>query len=145
MKLNEVFPSNYVKADDLKGRDVTVVISGATMEKLGNDQKLVLHFQGKDKGMVCNKTNANRIAYLYGEDTDAWVGREIILCSEFVEFQGKTVKGLRVKPPAQRAAPTSNGGQHVVQQRAGYSTSEIRRAPDPIEEVTGHPTEGGDF
>ena len=136
MKLNEVFPSNYVKADDLKGRDVTVVISGATMEKLGNDQKLVLHFQGKDKGMVCNKTNANRIAYLYGEDTDGWVGKEIVLVSEFVEFQGKTVKGLRVKPPA----PRGNGKQ-VVEQRAGYTLSSMK-APDPIEEVTGHPTAG---
>ncbi len=107
MKLTEVFPSNYIKADDLQGREPTVVISHAAMEKLGNDQKLILYFQGKDKGMVCNKTNANRIAYLYGEETDGWAGKEITLCSEFVEFQGKTVKGLRVKPPARQAAHAS--------------------------------------
>jgi hypothetical protein len=73
------------------------------MELLGKDQKLVLQFQGKDKTMICNKTNANRIAYLYGEDTDGWIGREIVLCSEFVEYQGRTVKGLRVKPPTRGA------------------------------------------
>jgi hypothetical protein len=104
MKVADVFPSNYIKADDLQGREVPVVIADAKIEKLGNDQKLILYFQHKDKGMVCNKTNANRIAYLYGEDTDGWLGRPIILCSEFVEFQGRTVKGLRIKPPANGAA-----------------------------------------
>jgi hypothetical protein len=104
MNLNEVFPSKYIKADDLKGREVPVTISSAAMEVLGNDQKLILYFQGKEKGMVCNKTNAGRIAYLYGDDTDDWIGKAIILCSEFVEFQGKTVKGLRVKPPKEEGA-----------------------------------------
>jgi hypothetical protein len=99
MNLNEVFPSKYIKADDLKGREAPVTISEAVMEVLGNEQKLILYFEGKEKGMVCNKTNAGRIAYLYGDDTDDWIGKEIILCSEFVEFQGKTVKGLRVKAP----------------------------------------------
>jgi len=100
MKGADIFPSKYIKADDLKGRDVPVTISHAEMEKLGDDQRLVLYFQGKDKGMVCNKTNFGRIAYLYGDETDEWEGKPIMLTSEFVEFQGKTVKGLRVKPPA---------------------------------------------
>ena len=104
MKGADLFPSNYIKADDLKGRDIPVVIADAKIEKLGNDQKLVLYFQGQDKGMVCNKTNFGRIAYLYGDETDDWTGKEIILTSEFVEFQGRTVKGLRVRPPAQRSA-----------------------------------------
>lgn len=103
MKLSEAFPSNYLKSEDLQGHDVTVVISGATMEMLGNERKLVLTFQGKKKSMICNKTNAGRIAYLYGDDTDDWTGKEIVLTSEFVEFQGKTVKGLRIRPPVKAA------------------------------------------
>lgn len=106
MKLSEAFPSNYLKSDDLQGRDVTVVIAGAGIETVGSDRKLVLTFQGKKKAMICNKTNSGRIAYLYGEETDDWIGKEIVLTSEFVEYQGKTVKGLRVKPPVQRATPT---------------------------------------
>lgn len=104
MKLAEVFPSNYLKADDLQGRKPSVVIADARMELLGKDQKLILYFQNKDKGMVCNKTNAGRISDMYGDDTDEWIGKEIILTSEFVEFQGKTTKGLRVQPPARAAA-----------------------------------------
>jgi len=107
MLVNEVFPSKYIKADDLKGNDVAVVIADAQMESLGNDQKLILYFQNKEKGLVTNKTNAGRIAYLYGDDTDGWIGKPIVLASEFVEFQGKTVKAIRIKPPA-RAAGSPN-------------------------------------
>lgn len=139
MKLSEAFPSNYLKSDDLQDRDVTVVIATAEMETLGNERKLVLTFQGKKKSMICNKTNAGRIAFLYGDDTDGWIGREIVLTSEFVEFQGKTVKGLRIKPPAKRQpAQQQNGGklEHVVEERKGYSLSSMR-PKDGIEEATG--------
>ena len=40
---------------------------------------------------------------MYGDETDNWDGKKIVLTSEFVEFQGKSVKGLRVKPPADLA------------------------------------------
>lgn len=148
MKLNEVFPSKYVKADDLKGREVPVVIAGVAMEKLGDDSKLVLHFQGKDKGMVCNKTNASRIAYLYGDDTDEWIGREILLVSEFVEFQGKTVQGLRVKPPAKRAATNNTGNNmtsHTAVDRGIYDVME-RRKTEPVQNTgQGVPDDGIPF
>lgn len=133
MKLNEVFPSNYLKSEDLQDRDVPVVIASAEVEMLGNERKLVLAFQGKKKTMICNKTNAGRIAFLYGDDTDAWIGKEIVLTSEFVEFQGKTVKGLRVKPPQKR----NNGPQreHVITDRGNYKLSETRqRSNDPLDD-----------
>lgn len=115
MKLSEAFPSNYLKSDDLQDRDVLVVIATASMEKVGDDHKLVLSFQGKEKTMICNKTNASRIAYLYGDETNDWTGKEIVLTSEFVEFQGRTVKGLRIKPPQRR--------QQTVEKREGYEVS----------------------
>jgi hypothetical protein len=99
MKGSDIFPSKYIKSEDLQGRDVPVTISHAEMEKIGDDPRLILYFKGKEKGMVCNKTNFGRIAYLYGDETDDWGEKQIVLTSEFVEYQGKTVKGLRVKPP----------------------------------------------
>lgn len=99
MQLNEVFPSNFLKADDLQGRDVPVVIATAGLEQIGNNErKLVLTFQGKNKGMICNKTNANRIAFLHGTETDNWIGKEIILTVDMVDFQGRVVPAIRVKP-----------------------------------------------
>lgn len=99
MELNSIFPSKYLKAADLQKKQITVIIDSAEIEVLGEDRKLVLHFKGKDKGLVCNKTNANRIAYTYGQDTDSWIGKEIILYSELVDFQGRTVEAIRVKAP----------------------------------------------
>ena len=110
MKLSDAFPSKYLKADDLQGREVPVIISGAKMEQVGDEHKLVLSFKGKSKTMICNKTNASRIAFMHGDDLDNWVGAEIVLAAEFVDFQGKSVKGLRVRPkaaPAPKSAPAA--------------------------------------
>jgi hypothetical protein len=136
MKLSEAFPSNFLKSEDLQDRDVTVVIAGAELELVGNERKLILTFQGKKKTMICNKTNAGRIAFLYGDDTDEWVGKEIILTAEFVEFQGKTVKGLRVKAPPRKTEPA----QHKTPDRGGYATHE--RVRDGLQEALDEP---GDF
>ena len=95
--LNEAFPGNWLKAADLQGKEAPVTIASADIETVGKDRKLVLFFRGKQKGMICNKTNAQRIALAYGEDTAAWVGQSITLYAEMVDFQGKATWGLRVK------------------------------------------------
>lgn len=137
MDLAEVFPSNYIKAADLKGRAVAVVIAGASIEKLGEDRKLVLNFQNKEKGLVTNKTNANRIAYLYGNNTDDWMGKEIILKAELVDFQGKTVEAIRVHPPERRAAPApAPVNEYAIRQTSGVTMHE--RVPQPTDRVPGN-------
>lgn len=104
--INEAFPSKYLKASDLQGRQVTVKMDRAQYENIGDDRKLVLYFQGKEKGMVLNKTNANNIGHLYGDDTDNWNGEEITLFEASVDFQGRTVPAIRVKGP-QKAKPAA--------------------------------------
>jgi hypothetical protein len=107
MHLSEAFPSQFLKWEDLDGKEPTVVISGAEIELLGTDRKLVLQFQGKQKRFVCNRTNANAIEFLYGSDTEDWIGKEITLFVVPVQFQGKMVNGLRVRAPGKRAAKPS--------------------------------------
>jgi hypothetical protein len=97
--INEAFPSNYLKAADLKGRNVLVTMSHADYEMIGDDKKLVLYFEGKDKGMVLNKTNASNIAAAYGDETDDWKGQPIVLFEAMVDFQGKTVAAIRLRMP----------------------------------------------
>jgi arabinogalactan endo-1,4-beta-galactosidase len=97
MQISEAFPSNYLKAADLQGRNALVTIARTEYEMIGNDKKLILYFQGKEKGMVLNKTNANNISQIYGDETDDWKGGEIILFEAMVDFQGKTVPAIRVK------------------------------------------------
>lgn len=105
MDINSAFATKYLKASDLQGRDVTVKMGRVEQEKVGDDMKLILYFQGKEKGMVLNKTNANAIADVYGGETEDWYGKPIMLFEQMVDFQGKRVPGLRVRAPRRDAAP----------------------------------------
>jgi hypothetical protein len=104
MNIGEVFPSKYLKAADLNNREVQVTISGVEMEEIGTDQKAIVYFQNKQKGVVLNKTNATNIAAVYGDDTDSWVGQPVVLFSVWTDFQGKSVQAIRMRPGAMNAA-----------------------------------------
>lgn len=108
MRVGEAFPGQYIKASDLQGKRVVVVIDRVTMEDIGGETKPVLHFKGKDRGMVLNRTNANAIVDIVGSDeTDDWTGKVILLYPTRVDFQGKRVDAIRVDaaPPSRQAAP----------------------------------------
>lgn len=112
MKISEAYPSKYLAADDLSGKDVTVTIESVSLEEIGKgsdkDHKLVIEFTGKQKSLVCNKTNAKTIAkVLASEDTDDWIGKSIIIGPREVEFQGNMVWSIRVSLRRPGAAPTT--------------------------------------
>lgn len=98
MRADQVYPSRYLKESDLRGRDVTVTIRKVEMVKIGDDTKPVAHFEGKDKGLVLNKTMFNAIAKATGElDSDNWEGQRITLYPTETEFKGETVACIRVR------------------------------------------------
>lgn len=107
MKIGSAFPSTFLKADDLQGRRITVQIDTVTMEDIGDGTKPVLHFIGKDKGLVLNKTNAAMVTEIAGTDeTSDWHGVAIVLYPTRVDFQGKRVDAIRIdKPETPAAAP----------------------------------------
>jgi len=119
MKISEEFPNQYLKAADLGGREVRVTMANTEREKLGNDNKLVLYFKGKEKGLVLNKTNAGTISDAYGDDTEDWFDNPLILFSVKTDFQGKVVDAIRCRVPTakdnrqqapqKRADPISSG------------------------------------
>ena len=98
MNINEAFPSTYLKAADLQGREATVSIDRLEFEKIGDDTKPVLYFQGKDRGIVLNKTNATNISAAYTQETNNWIGKSVTLFTAWVDFQGKSVEAIRVRP-----------------------------------------------
>lgn len=104
MNINDAFPSKYLKATDLNNKTIKVTIRAVIEENVNQKLQPVLYFQGKDKGMVLNKTNAMTIAQMFGPDTDGWQGGNIEVFSAFVDYQGKQVQGLRVRIPAQAPA-----------------------------------------
>lgn len=103
MKVSDAFPSRFVAATDLQGKsEVVAIVSRITQESLkrknGEDEVCpILHFTSAKKGMVLNLTNAKRIAKLYGDDMDDWIGKPIILYATEVEAFGETTMAIRVK------------------------------------------------
>ena len=106
-KMSKLFPSKYLASDDLNGKTVTVKIDRVVMEEVGQqkDWKPVIYFQKAKKGMVLNRTNGNMIASEYGDDSDLWRGKTVLLRAEKVSFQGKLMDGLRIHIPDQPAVP----------------------------------------
>ena len=115
MKINDLYPSKYIKAEDLPANaPVTVTIRTLTIEDLGEGQhKPGLYFVGKEKGFILNKTNALIMAVSLGDESDAWLGKKIELFVEMKQFQGKLVQGISVRVPAQaaQAAPLAPAAQ----------------------------------
>ena len=83
MDINTAFPSNWLKAADLAGREVSVIMEVVRMETVGQgadaEELPVLSFEGQSKSLILNKTNARSISQLYGTETTGWPGRSITL------------------------------------------------------------------
>lgn len=110
MRLNDMFPSKFLKAEDIPAGGLTVEIAGVEQQQLDNERKFVVAFHNHEKQLVLNKTNAKRIAHLHGDDTRQWIAQKIHLVSEAVDFRGDIVQAVRVSlnapQPQQPAQPT---------------------------------------
>lgn len=106
MKVNEVFPdtSKSLRAADLQGNEASVVISSYSIQNFGkngaDESKPVLTFEGKEKTLVLNKTNARCIEAAYGDELDDWIGKPIIMFPTKTDFGGDMVDCIRVRIPA---------------------------------------------
>lgn len=107
MNIGAAFPSKYIKAAELGSARPTVVIDRVVIESVGGDdeQKPVLHFQGKSKGLVLNVTNANMITEICGTpETEQWRGHRIVLYASKTDFGGKRVDCIRIDYPPKGSA-----------------------------------------
>lgn len=99
MKVNDLYPSKYVRANDLNGQAVRVTIEDCRLEHFDDESKPLLAFVGKQKGLLLNKTNAGLLAAAMGDETDDWRGREVELYPDRVMFQGRMVDAVRLRVP----------------------------------------------
>lgn len=116
-----LYPSLYLSAADLKGKDQTLTIRRVIVEELkterGSEKKPVVYFEetkaaaeragtpDKEKRMVLNKTNARMIARIYNEnEIDNWRGKKITLYPQPVSVGGEMRDGLRIRPTIPVAA-----------------------------------------
>lgn len=102
MKMSLMFPSDFVKAGDLDGKDATKTIKAVTMDELTmsggrKETRPVIRFSDAEKKLVLNKTNATAIAGMYGNETDAWIGKKITMYPTETQFGSETVDCIRVR------------------------------------------------
>lgn len=104
----DVFGSeDTLKAEHLpQGVPVPVVIETVTPMRFEDGGKLKITFGGKQRCLMCNKTNGTRIAQQLGDDYSRWSGQLIYLQRDQTEFKGSLVPCVRVclTPPAQPAS-----------------------------------------
>lgn len=114
MKVSEMYPSRFMKAEDFEEGEVRVLtIRNVEMEELGTNEKKketkpVVSFRDHAKELVLNKTNAAAVAKLYGDDSDDWIGKKIALHVMEVESFGDVVQAIRVKNKIPTAADAVN-------------------------------------
>jgi hypothetical protein len=108
MMRDEVFPSKYLKAADLKGKPRIVTIERAPYELLKGldgkeNQKIVLYFENVPKSLPLNATNFDAVCDATGfPDTEDWPGQQIELYPTKTTMGGKTVDCIRIRRPSSR-------------------------------------------
>ena len=86
--------SKYLKAEDIKGKNIRAVIEAVNLVEFesddgGKQQKPALKLVNKEKGVVCNATTVMEMGTNFGFDSDAWIGKEIGLSTKHYQSLGK--------------------------------------------------------
>lgn len=151
MNANALIQGDYITADEFGGKEPTLTITKVALVKLEQDDgraknKGVVWFKGTERGWVLNRTNVLLLVALFGNETDAWIGKRVTLHAQAVKFGGETKNGIRVKgsPDLARAINVEvklprRKAQHVklvptgrpATQQAAQTASSPARQPEP--------------
>jgi len=74
-----------------------VTMDELTMSGGRKETRPVIRFSDAEKKLVLNKTNATAIAGMYGNETDAWIGKKITMYPTETQFGSETVDCIRVR------------------------------------------------
>lgn len=101
MRISQAFPSKFLKSEDIGTQRWVLTIRAVQMEEVGdNENKPIIYFHELEKGLVLNKTNAEMVVQLYGDDTDRWAAQRVEMYATPVMFGNKSTMGLRLMAPA---------------------------------------------
>jgi hypothetical protein len=103
MKISEMFPRKYATGEDLQGKALMLTIAAVKAEKMTPQpgsppvDKYVLYFQEAKKGIVLNRTLAEQIAEIHGQETDDWIGKRITIYPVPMTVAGKHRIAIRAR------------------------------------------------
>jgi hypothetical protein len=100
---NDIFPSRFFKAADLK-ESIVLTVMKAPVEELKyqnrTQQKVVLYFREVKQVFPLNVTNFDLMTKATGKsDSDEWTGCKIELYRTETEMRGEVVDCIRIRAP----------------------------------------------
>ena len=119
---------NYLKKEDIDGaRIVTLTDVWSEAVLSAGRKKLVVSFREFEKPLILNKTNIKRLARIFGTgDTKAWRGPVTLYVEPGVEYAGRVVGGIRVRPAAK--AESRGESPDKQPQHNGHASSDAFEA-----------------
>lgn len=113
VKVSDVYKTasellNVAKVEELGLWLTSLRIEKVDVQQLKDRQKIVITLRNGTNyyKLPLNRTNATILAESIGEDTDSWIGKEIILQKVKRAFQGRLVDAIEVKAVSQELKPT---------------------------------------
>jgi hypothetical protein len=108
-KVSEMIQSKFLRKEDFEDGDQVLTVKGVKLEDMPGDdgqQKWVLYFRELPKGMALNSTTIRVLEKGFGDDSDLWIGKRVMVYVDpNVTFGGRLVGGLRLRTP--KVAPAA--------------------------------------
>lgn len=117
---------NYLKKEDI-GQPTTVTVTNVWTEAVLNAErkKLMISFREFEKPLILNKTNIKRMARIFGTgDTAAWRGPVTLYVEAGVEYAGRVVGGLRVRPASTVSDTRGSNTEQTQRMANGHAAVE---------------------
>ena len=107
---------NYLQKEEIEKPTVVTIMDVKAENIPGRTRKkLVVSFREFDKPLILNKTNTRELSVVFQTtNTASWRGRQLTLCVDpTVEFGGKRVGGIRVRPASNGKAASGYHGSRL--------------------------------
>jgi hypothetical protein len=97
---DDLYGPKYYGTSDLHGetprRKIGKVDVAELKDKDGSTKrKFLVYFEGVEKPLVLNKTNAQKLAAAFGKDRTKWIG---VVVELYAEMTGLGIEGIRLRP-----------------------------------------------
>lgn len=151
---DELYPGRFIKAGDLRGRDVNLTITKVRADELegqkGKQVKGVLSFKETKKELVLNRTNGECIKAMFGRKLADWVGKRVTFYPAAIQSEVADL-AVRVRGSPDLAADVTfslalarKRPRDVTMKKTATGKVAPAPAPEPEESPDASPEEAAD-
>lgn len=99
MKASDFETSNYLNAKSAgQFNGKTLTIYEVKSEQVRDIRKMVIGFEGVEKTLIVNKTNRVILSDAFGDETNDWINRTVVLRLVTVMFEGEKTLSITLEP-----------------------------------------------